>query len=201
MTSFDLIFDLSPFIAALGVAMLASEINKLQQYWQEMLVILALNALFYLFVNRIGFLAIFSAKYSTLILTDLGVQFYSEGIHIFFSNGKSVELAAGCSGWESIFPLLKRAVLFLVMFLTKLTAKILVTLAAAALGFVVNGVRGAIVAILVAYSHPETFDYWHKGTGSEIFFLSSTLLFGLFCYLVMQNKTSNNQEQTKLSQL
>lgn len=201
MTSFDTIFDLLPFIAALGVAMLASGINKLQQYWQELLVVLALNAPLDLFVNRIGFLAIFTAKFSTLILTYLGVQFYSEGIHIFFSNGKSVEVAAGCSGWESIFPLLKLSVLFLVMVPTKFTVKILVPLAAVAIAFVVNGVRVAMMAILVAYSHPETFDYWHKGTGSQIFFSISTLLFSLFCYLVIQNKTSNNQEQKELSQL
>jgi len=35
--------------------------------------------------------------------------------------------------------------------------------------FVVNGVRVALMAILVAYSSQEAFEYWHTGTGSEIF--------------------------------
>jgi len=201
MTSFDSVFDLLPFIAALGLAMLASGVKRLPQYWQELIVILALNLPVSLLVNRIGILSIYTAKFATFILTYFGVEFHRQGVNIILANGKAVEVAAGCSGWESIFPLLKLSVLFLVMFPTKrLATKILVPLVAVAIAFVVNGVRVAIMAILVGYSHPETFKYWHTGTGSQIFFLTSTLLFAVFCYFVTQNKNLENQEQRELSE-
>ena len=192
MTSFDAVFELTPFIAGLGLAMLASGVKRLPQYWQELIVILALNAPLYFLVNRISILSLYTAKFSTLILTYLGFQVYREGVYINLPNG-IVEVAAGCSGWESIFPLLKLSVLFLVMFPTTLVQKILVPLVAIAIAFTVNGVRVAIMAALNSYSHPETFKYWHTGTGSQIFFLTSTLLFAGFCYFITQRKEIEQQ--------
>lgn len=187
MTSFDSVFELTPFIAGLGLAMLASGVKRIWQYWQELIVILALNAPLYLLVNRISILSLYTAKFSTLILTYLGFQVQREGVYISLPNG-IVEVAAGCSGWESIFPMLKLSVLFLVMFPTTLVQKILVPIVAVAIAFTVNGVRVAIMAALNSYSHPETFKYWHTGTGSQIFFLTSTLLFSVFCYFISQRK-------------
>ena len=85
------------------------------------------------------------------------------------------------------------------MFPTSLTKKILVPFVAVAIAFVVNGVRVAIMAALYSYSHPETFKYWHTGTGSQIFFLISTLLFGGFCYLISQNQAIDNQQPREIS--
>ena len=198
MTSFDSVFELTPFIAGLGLAMLASGVKRLPQYWQELLLILALNAPLHLLINRISILSLYTAKFATLILTYLGFQVHREGVYISLPSG-IVEVAAGCSGWESIFPLLKLAVLFLVMFPTNLTKKILVPFVAVAIAFVVNGVRVAIMAALYSYSHPETFKYWHTGTGSQIFFLISTLLFGGFCYLISQNQAIDSQQPREIS--
>jgi cyanoexosortase A len=192
MTSFDSVFSFLPFIAALGLALLASGFKGLRQYWPELLVILILNAPVSFFISRVGILAIYTTKFATAILTYLGVQFYNQGVYIIMANGKAVEVAAGCSGWETMFPLLKLSVLFLVMFPTKLIGKILVPIAAVAVSFVVNGARVAIMAILMGHSTREAFDYWHKGTGSQVFFLISALLFGIFCYFV-----SKQDEQEK----
>lgn len=193
MTSFDTVFELSPFLAGLGLAMLASGVKRLPQYWQELLVILVLHLPLHLLVNRIGILSLLTAKFATAILTYLGYEVHRQGVFMFLPPSGSVEVAAGCSGWESIFPLLKLSVLFLVMFPTKLAAKILVPLAAVLIAFIVNSVRVAIMAALVAYSQPDTFKYWHTGTGSQIFFLISTLLFGTFCYFVSQKKDQPTQ--------
>lgn len=199
MTSFDSVFYLSPFVAGLGLALLASGVKRLPQYWQELLVILAIHAPLHLLVDRISILSLYTAKFATAILTYLGYEVYRQGVYIFLPPNGSVEVATGCSGWESIFPLLKLSVLFLVMFPTKLAAKILVPISAVLIAFVVNSVRVAIMTTLVAYSAPGTFKYWHTGTGSQIFFLISTLLFGAFCYLVSQKTDIGNQEPRELS--
>ncbi len=199
MTSFDSVFFLCPFIAGLGLALLASGVKGLTQYWQELLVILAVHAPLHLLVDRISILSIYTAKTATAILTYLGYEVHRQGVFIFLPPNGSVEVAAGCSGWESIFPLLKLSVIFLVMFPTKLVAKILVPLAAVLIAFIVNSVRVAIMATLVAYSEPGTFKYWHTGTGSQIFFLISTLLFGAFCYFVSQKTDIDNKQPKELS--
>lgn len=198
MSSFDTIFTLSPFIAAIGLALVASGVKHLRQYWQELVIIFALNIPVELFVDRITILAVYTAKFTTLLLSYLGIPFYSEGVNIILANGKAVEVAAGCSGWETIFPLLKLSVLFIVLFPTGLVTKIFVPIVAFLIAFVVNGVRVTIMALLVGYSSREAFEYWHQGTGSQIFFLSATLLFGAFCYFVSRNK-DDEQEPRELS--
>lgn len=195
MTSFDNLFHFTPFIAAIGLALIASGVNKLHQYWQEILIVFVFSIPVDLLVNRIGILAVYTANFASVILTYLGVVFHREGVNIILANGKAVEVAAGCSGWESIFPLLKLSVLFLVMFPTKTIQKILVPLAAVAIAFVVNGVRVAILAILHAYTTEATFKYWHIGTGSQVFFLTSALLFGGFCYLTSKTSSEHSDER------
>jgi cyanoexosortase A len=200
MTSFDNLFHFTPFIAALGLALIASGARQLHQYWREILLIFVFSIPVEILINRIGILAFYTANFASVILTYLGVEYHREGVNIILANRKAVEVAAGCSGWESIFPLLKLSVLFLVMFSTKTIQKILVPLAAVAIAFVVNGVRVAILAILHAYTSEATFKYWHVGTGSQIFFLTSALLFGGFCYFTSQN-SSENSNKRELSEL
>lgn len=200
MTSFDNLFHFTPFIAAIGLALIASEARRIHQYWQEIVLIFAFAIPVEILINRIGILAFYTANFASVILTYLGVVFHREGVNIILANGKAVEVAAGCSGWESIFPLLKLSVLFLVMFPTKTIQKILVPLAAVAIAFVVNGVRVAILAILHAYTSEATFKYWHVGTGSQVFFLTSALLFGGFCYLISKNSSSEHSDNRELSE-
>lgn len=89
--------------------------------------------------------------------------------------------------------LLQLALLFLLMFPTRLRDKVLVPVAAVTLAFIVNGVRVALMAVLAAFSNQNTFEYWHSGGGSQIFSVISMLTFGLFCQLIMhQNKSSQS---------
>jgi exosortase/archaeosortase family protein len=85
------------------------------------------------------------------------------------------------------------------MFPTDLAKKILVPVVAILVAFVVNGVRVALMAVLVAYSSQEAFEYWHTGTGSQIFFLITILIFGLFCYFISQKDDSDNHEPMEFS--
>jgi cyanoexosortase A len=201
MTGFDNLFYFTPFIAAIGLALLASGARHLHQYWQEIAIVFAFSIPVEMLINRIPILALYTANFAAFILTYLGVEFDREGINLILANGKAVEVAAGCSGWESIFPLLKLSVLFLVMFPTKTTQKVLIPLAAVAIAFVVNGVRVAILAILHAYTSEATFKYWHVGMGSQIFFLTSALLFGGFCYLTSKHPSSKYADKRELSEL
>jgi len=197
ITSFDALFDLSPLIAGLGLAMLASGVKGLQQYWQELIIVLAFTVPVELLIASIH-LSTLTAKFATFILSDLGFEVSRQGVNIILPKG-AVEVNPGCSGIEGIVRLLQLAVLFLVMFPTNLLKKFLVPVVAVLVAFVVNAVRVALMAILVAYSNHEAFLYWHAGTGSQIFVLISSLVFGLFCYFISQKDRPDNHDPIELS--
>lgn len=197
VTSYDSVVDLTPFIAGLGLAMLASGVKGLQQYWQELMIVLALNAPVGLLLDRID-ISLITAKFGTVLLSYLGFEVSRQGVNIFLPTGV-VEVNPGCSGLESIIRLLRLAVLFLVMFPTDLAKKILIPIVAVLVAFVVNGVRIALMAVLVAYSNQEAFNYWHMGTGSQIFLLIAMVFFGLFCYFFNQKDDPDNHDPMEVS--
>jgi cyanoexosortase A len=197
VTQIDSVFELSPFIAALGVAMLASGVKGLQQYWLELMIILAVNLPIGALLEQIEISTI-TAKFANAMLSYLGFEVSRQGVNIILPTG-AVEVNRACSGLEGIVRLLRLSVLFLVMFPVKLAKSILVPVVAVLVAFIVNGVRVALMAFLVAYSNKEAFEYWHKGDGAQVFFLISTLVFGLFCYFISQKDDPNDREPMEIS--
>lgn len=182
----------SPFISALGLGLLASGFKGLKQYWQELLILLfpAVANLTLLFLIDISEL---TAKFANFALWYLGFEVSREGVNITLKTG-AVEVNQGCSGLENILQLWVLAVLFLVMFPPTGRKKILVPVVASLVGFVVNGMRVALMAILVASSNQKAFVYWHVGEGSLIFSMISVLIFGLFCLLLLHLDRSQKQD-------
>ncbi len=194
----DSFVELSPFIGFLGLALLASGIRGLRQYWLELTIIFAFHFPL-IYISQYLDISIFTAQFSSAFLSYLGFPVLREGVNINLPTG-SVEVYPGCSGMETISQLVKLAILFLVMFpISSLIKRFIVPIIAIIIGFAVNGIRVALMAFLVANSTPESFDYWHTGTGSQIFFLICTLLFGGCCYLITkQDDSSDRQEQREL---
>lgn len=189
-------YYISPFISALGLGLLASDIKGLKQYWQELL------ALFCLGVPQVIILSLadiseLTAKFAAFVLSHVGFAVSRQGVYVGLATG-AVEVNRACSGMRNITQLFAIAVLFLVMFPMSWRKKILVPLVAVFVGFTVNGFRVAMMALLVAYSTPENFEYWHTGDGAQIFSLISALIFGLFCFLMLRLDEDKNQESTQL---
>lgn len=197
VTQIDSVFELSPFIAALGVAMLASGVKGLQQYWLELIVIFAINAPVGALLEQTD-ISMLTAKFGNAILSYSGFEVSRQGVNIILPTG-AVSVDRACSGLDSIVRLLRLSVLFLVMFPVKSTKNILVPVVAVLVAFTVNGVRVALLAFLVAYSNKGSFEYWHKGDGAQVFFLISTLVFGLFCYFISQKDDPNDHEPMEIS--
>jgi len=189
----DSFVELTPFIVFLGLALLASGIKGLRQYWLELLIIFAFNLPVGYLSQRLD-ISIFTAKFSFAFLSYLGLPVVRQGVNIIMPTG-AVEVYPGCSGMETISQLVKLAILFIIMFPTSLAKRIIVPIVAIVIAFLVNAVRVALMAYLVAKSNSEAFDYWHTGTGSEIFFLSCTILFGSFCYLITKQDDDNDHQE------
>lgn len=170
-----------PLLAAVGLGLLASGFQGLKQYWQELFVLFFLGlppVILPLLVD----ISPLTARFAAFLLWYSGLPVIREGLNIRLPGG-GVEVYSGCSGMATILFLEGLALLFLVMFPTPRRSKLLVPVVAVCLGFVVNGVRVALMTVLNANSQRAAFEYWHHGEGSQIFSLVAGVLLGLLCLL------------------
>ena len=174
----DFFLRLSPLLSLMGWSLLASGFRGLRQYSKELFLLSFLAIpweLIYIFdVSQL------TAKFSTFILWILGFEVTRQGVWIIMPTG-SVEVYNGCSGVKTILQLLGLSWILLALIPTSQKQKILLAIAAISLGFTINGIRIALMAILVALSNSEGFKYWHTGNGSLIFSGISVLMFIAVC--------------------
>jgi cyanoexosortase A len=178
---------LLPVLSALAVSLLASGFKGLKQYRQELTLLFFLGGPSVLFTFLPDPSPI-TANFSAFLLWCSGFDVSLEGIYIRLPTG-AVKVYAGCSGIESITYLLGISVIALVLFPIARTKQFFVPILAVLIGFIVNGVRVAIMAVLVASNNHTTFAYWHEGRGSLIFGVIEVLVFGL-CYWLIQGRSS-----------
>jgi cyanoexosortase A len=192
----ELILSGLPFLAVLGVALLASGFTGLRQYWRELLIfgLLAFNPVVKLILNAIN-LPLLTAKAATFLLWYSGFQVRREELFLLLPTGR-VEVYGACSGVQSILQMLNIGVLFLLMVPTPLRwgQKILCLVMAVLVGFIVNALRVALMAILVAFSQKGAFQFWHDGQGSLIFSVISVLVFGGLCWLAFLRTSPNKSD-------
>lgn len=167
---------LFPVVSALGLCLLISGIDKLKQYWQE------LTILFFLGVPSVvaaGLpdLSPITARFSGYLLWYCGFSVRVEDVFIHLPTG-AVKVYSGCSGIESMTYLLGLSVVSLVMFRVSRLQQIALPLLALLIGFGVNSIRVALMAVLAASQNQVAFDYWHEGDGSLIFGVAAVLIFG-----------------------
>lgn len=179
----DVFLRIVPLLSILGLGLLASGFKGLKQYWQP-LVLFGLIAIPWQFIYLFVDLSLLTAKFSSFLLWLLGFQVFRQGVFVSLPTG-SIEVYDGCSGLRLIVHLLGIALIILLVFNSSIKHKILLTTIAITIGFIINGVRVALMAVLVALGDPEAFKYWHTGDGSLIFSLVSVLILGLtYAFLV-----------------
>ena len=173
-----------PFISALALGLIASGYKGLKQYWQELTILFFLGVPSVLLSFLID-LSPFTAKFSAFLLWLSGFQVSLQGVEVNLPTG-GIRVYSGCSGIESMTYVLGLAVICLVMFPIKRSQQIFVPIVAVILGFVVNGFRVALLAVLSVSNNEAAFDYWHEGNGSLIFGAIAVLAFGLFYLFLLR---------------
>ncbi|BAY22933.1 hypothetical protein NIES2100_26970 [Calothrix sp. NIES-2100] len=183
------------FSAAVGVSLLASGFKGLKQYWE------ALTILFFLEIPSVLaelFLDIspLSAKFASLLLWYLGFDVTLNGVNIYLPTG-SVKVVPGCSGLDTINYLLGISVIALIMFPIAKNKRFFVALFAMFLGFALNGVRIAILAVMVG-TNEAAFHSWHGGNASYSFGVLAIVIFGLVYMLLLkqEERQIQNKEQS-----
>ncbi len=183
----DIFLRISPFLSLLGVALLGCGWKQLKQFSHELWLFGFLAfpwESIYLFVD----LSLLTAKFSAFILWLLGFEVSRQGVLVILPTG-SIEVYNGCSGLRQMVQLLGIGLIFLALIPTNLKQKILVSITAILIGFMVNGIRVALMAILIALGNEDGFKYWHTGDGSLIFSLIAVVSFALISISLSQNKT------------
>jgi cyanoexosortase A len=191
LASVDPFIRIFPLTAALGLALMTSGGKRLNQYWQELLILGSL-IVHHGYLSQLFDISKIKAACAVELLWLLGYDVTRQGVNIVFPTG-SVEVNPGCSGYNSILQLLQLSIIFLMIFSTRRYVKFLVPIAAVVIGFCVNIVRVSIMAVL-SLNDPIAFKYWHDGDGSLIFSMIAVSLFALLCYFLIQPETDHTPE-------
>ncbi len=180
---------LLPLIAALGVGLVASGFKGLNQYRQEFTILffLGVPSILARFIADISpITAAFSA--TLLWLTGFDVTTTQE-VYINLPGG-SIQVYEGCSGMESMTYLLGIGVVCVNLFPVARMRQILLIGLAVLIGFIVNGIRVAVMAVLAAAQQQAAFEYWHEGDGSLIFGVTAIAVFALVFNLLSRAPTT-----------
>lgn len=188
LPSYDFLIRFLPLISGLGLALIASGIKGLRQYWQELMLLMVLAVPLELLidpVNQIFGITKILAKISTFILWYVGFQASRQGDLIILPE-KATWVGPNCSGVLTMLWMLQLAILFLAIYPTNWVKKILVPAVAILIVIVVNGIRIAIMALLAAYNYPA-FEYWHSDN-AQIFSTIPLMIFWWFCQFLKGNR-------------
>lgn len=202
LSSGGLFVQAIPLIFGFSLALLASSWRGLGQYHKELLAftVLALPGERFLagnieslIQNITGYsFTMLTAAASTFGLSLIGMKpVLTDEVYINLSRS-IVRVHEGCSGAGIIDFLLRLSFLFLIIFTTTRLGKWLAPVIAIALGFLVNSFRVAVMAYLINNFNTETFDYWHVGSGSQIFGAIGVILFGLICFPFITSESAQS---------
>jgi cyanoexosortase A len=175
-----------PFIAGIGLSLVASGWQGLRAYWREIL-LLFFAGIPEVLLAKLTDPAPITAQFASSMLWFSGLPIVRKGIYLELPGG-SVQVYSGCSGVVAMTQLLGMSVLFLMLLPLpwKWYQKAIIPVAAIAIGFIVNALRVSLMAILVAQKQMAAFNYWHDGSGSLVFSVIGTLLLVVLVWLLIQ---------------
>ena len=172
-----------PLVSGFGLTFIVSKFQSLK-YWRELLI------LFFLGLPKLLIAAFYdpsplTAKISGLALYYTGLEArVVEQVYVMLPTG-GVKVFEGCSGLESVCYTLGLSVVCLMIYpVSRRMFYWIVPVVAIAIGFFVNIIRVALLAILNAWQYKSAFIYWHEGDGSLIFGMIAVFVFAAFYYFL-----------------
>ncbi|MCG9893074.1 MAG: cyanoexosortase A [Thermosynechococcaceae cyanobacterium MS004] len=151
--------------------------SQIKAYLKEFTILLAFGLPKLVPESAFG-LEVPTARFAAFVLHYLNysVTLVNE-IQIQVPNG-IVEVVPACSGISLMTHMLSISVIFLCLFPVQKHHFVLLPLIAAALGFVLNGIRVAVLAALSPPAFASQFSYWHSASGASVFVLVALVLYG-----------------------
>jgi cyanoexosortase A len=177
----DTFLRIFPIIVALGFALITSGFKGLKQYCLEALILVffQLSTMPGIVNSEIVHTSEITAKITTGMLVTAGFEALQDGIRVGLPTG-SVEVLGPCSPTIPIVRLFEMLIFFVTIYPTTWLQRFILPVAAVVIGVTVNSLRIAILALLTANNNTQGFDFWHHGTGSNIFSIANVIVFWLF---------------------
>lgn len=188
----DIFLRVSPILSFMGVALIASGRKSIKQFWREifLLVLFAIPpGAILLWIDP----SVLTAKLAAFSLWCLGFQVSVNGAFLSLPKG-TIEVYAACSGVALMLQVLGVAFIYLFLNSCQRHHKILLPAIALLLGFVINGFRIALLAVLVALQDNQAFDYWHVGNGSLVFSTFAIVVFSFICQTLLSPEAEHGAE-------
>lgn len=198
----SIIISLTPICFAVGLALIASGVRGLRQYWQELFFTLFLffpsEALGYAIDNLIQ-IKILTAKFATYFLYYFGFQVVNQGVDILLFLPNLGEFRASvnysCTGMTMILLMLKLALLGVCFYPTSRTKTIFIPSLSIGLGFILGVIRVCILTLVLP--NRDRFDYWHGYQGAQIFSTVGIMIFAGVCYWLLLQQESPSQNAVR----
>ena len=189
----DVLTRISPFFAALGLCLLASGRKGLAQYWQELLIMgfasLPDQHIGYFFDSISSqLLPQLDAKFSAYFLWYLSFDAVSSGTLVILPTG-GIEVTPDCSSYGMVFLLWQCTIILTLIFNLSRGKGIRLFCIAPLIAIPVNIMRLALLAVLIAEDNQTGFDYWHSGSGGDIF-ATIAMVFLVGVYYLLNNAKS-----------
>ncbi|OUL30221.1 cyanoexosortase A [Nostoc sp. T09] len=184
------------FTSAFGVSLLASGFKGLKQYWEELIILFFLGVPSVL-ADLLIDISPLSAKFATLLLWYSGFDVTNVGVNIYLPTG-SIKVVHSCSGIDTINYILGISIIALVMFPIAKSKRFFIPIFAIILGFVINGVRIAMLAVMEG-TNKAAFDSWHGGQASYSYGVLGILIFGLVYMLLLKQEEQQNHNSESSS--
>lgn len=185
---YDILFILTPIMATIGMALVASGWKGLRQYWQPILLAATLGIpipFFFSAIEAVIPVNVLTAQFANSALWYGGVKVAQDGISIVSQYG-AVEVARGCAGLPPIFMLTRITLMFVLVFPVTVAQMWIMFSSAIVIAFVVNSLRVSLLVLIS--SQDDLFKYWHAGDGSQIFsVVAVSILLALCNWLTRDN--------------
>jgi cyanoexosortase A len=189
--SAEMIFNVLPVVSGLGLTLLARPWWGLGLFVPALL-ILALLPLIrgMIVVGPVAKLSLITAGLTQVLFMACGLPVQRFGIELSIPGGR-IEVGGPCSGISMLVQLLSIAIIFMIAFPMRYRwQNALMILLAPLLGFVINGVRIALLALIVSSEYEGKrwwFDFFHVELGAQIFSAVAMLIF-VFLYTKWQGR-------------
>lgn len=184
----SIVLSFTPLLIGSAIALLAVGFRQLRYYRRELLIVLIIaipTQLLVIGVDRLVHSTVLTAKYAHTLMWYLGFLVERKGTQLVMPSG-AVDIYLGCSGLEAAIVSVQVAVIFLLVFPTRLREKFLVPTIAILSAFMINGFRVVFLAYLVSKQDTAGFEYWHGDQGAQIFSMISMTILSTYCQILME---------------
>ncbi|NJM76668.1 MAG: cyanoexosortase A [Acaryochloridaceae cyanobacterium RU_4_10] len=180
-----------PLFAFLGWFLVFAGFSQFKTHLKELAILVAFGLPKLVSESAFG-LAPLTANFSANILWHLGQSVSLQGVQINVPNG-SVEVVPSCSGANLITHMLSVSVMVMCVLPKPQNAhRITLPLIAILLGFVMNGLRVALLALFSPPQYASLFHYWHGPNGASTIVLLTLLIYSLICFWLLKPLEQNS---------